>query len=348
MAISATLRTPSLPINALTCARYDAVGLESGMSRRNFFGIIGGAILAWPLTARAQPRLPIIGVLVPANPEPFWTKMREGLRELGYVEGKNVRFEFRTADGKPDLLNGLAEELVRLNVDLIVVWQTPAAFAARKATTALPIVMASVADPVGTGLVASLARPGGNITGFSGTTAELGAKILELIREMMPSARRAGLLVNATDPFSKIFVEQVERGGRTLGITIQPIIVDGADGFEAAIAAMARERADAVIVQPSLPHKTAVDLALKYRLPSISPSRFFTGAGGLISYSADQTEIYRSVAQYVDRILKGAKPSELPVLQPTRYELIINLKTANALGIVLPPTFVTRADEVIE
>jgi len=249
------------------------------MNRRQF--LVGGTVMAWPLAARAQPKPPLIGVLVPANPEPFWTKIRESLRELGYVEGKTVRFEFRTAEGKPNLLKELAEEIVRLNVDLIVVWQTPAAFAARNATTALPIVMASVADPVGTGLVASLARPGGNITGISGTTAELGAKILELIREMMPSAQRAGLLVNATDPFSKIFVEQVERGGRTLGITIQPVIVNGVDGFEAAIAAMARERADALIVQPSLPYKTAVDLALTYRLPSISPGRFFTGAGGL-------------------------------------------------------------------
>lgn len=317
------------------------------MKRRQF--IVGvGAVTAWPLALRAQPRLTTIGALVPANPEPFWTKVRDGLRELGYVEGKNVRFEFRTADGKPGLLNGLAEELVRLNVDLLLVWQTPAAFAAKKATTSLPIVMASVADPVGTGLVASLARPGGNITGLSGTTAELGAKILELIREMIPSAQRAGVLVNATDPFSRIFVEQIERGGLSLGMTVQPVVVDGVDGFDAAISAMAKERADAVIVQPSLPFKAAVDLALKYKLPTISPSQVFTGAGGLVSYSADQNELYRSVAQYVDRILKGAKPSELPVLQPTRYELIVNLKTANSLGIVLPPTFVARADKVIE
>lgn len=160
------------------------------MKRREFIAGFGVAS-AWPLALRAQPRLTTIGALVPANPEPFWTKVRDSLRELGYVEGKNVRFEFRTADGKPGLLNGLAEELVRLNVDLIVVWQTPAAFAARKATTSLPIVMASVADPVGTGLVASLARPGGNITGLSGTTAELGAKILELIREMIPPSAQA-------------------------------------------------------------------------------------------------------------------------------------------------------------
>ena len=274
--------------------------------------------------------------------------MQEGLRKLGYVEGKNVRFEFRSADGKPDRLDGLADELVRLNVDLIVVRLTPAAFAARKATTTLPIIMASVADPVGTGLVASLSRPGGNITGLSGTTAELGAKILELIREMMPTAQRAGVLVNATDPFSKTFVEQVERGGRSLGIAIQPHIVEGPAGFEVAIEAMVGERADAIIVQPSLPFKTAIDLALKHKLISICPFRSFSDAGGLMSYSANENDIYRNVAMYVDRVLKGAKPSELPVLQPTRYELVINLKTAEALGIVVPPAFLARADEVIE
>jgi putative ABC transport system substrate-binding protein len=301
-----------------------------------------------PSGASAQTRVPTIGVLVPANPEPFSTKMREGLRELGYVEGKNVRFEFRSADGKPDRLDGLADELVRLNVDLIVVRLTPAAFAARKATTTLPIVMASAADPVGTGLVASLSRPGGNITGLSGTTSELGAKILELIREMMPAAQRAGVLVNATDPFSKIFVEQVTRGGQSLGIAVQPHIVEGAAGFEAAIEAMVAERAEAIVVQPSLPFKTAIDLALKHKLISISPFRSFADAGGLMSYSANENDIYRNVAMYVDRILKGAKPSELPVLQPTRYELVINLKTAKSLGIAVPPALLARADEVIE
>jgi putative tryptophan/tyrosine transport system substrate-binding protein len=318
------------------------------MKRRRFFGVVGGAMLTWPCAVRAQARLPTIGVLVTGDPEPFWTRMQECLRELGYLDGKNVRFEFRSASGNPDLLNRLAEELVGLKVDLIVVRLTPAAFAARKATTTLPIVMASVADPVGAGLVASLSRPGGNITGLSGTTAELGAKILELIREMMPAAQRAGVLVNATDPFSKTFVEQVERGGQSLGIAIQPHIVEGAAGFEAAIEAMVRDRADAIIVQPSLPFKAAIDLALKHKLISISPIPAFADAGGLMSYSANQNDIYRNLAIYVDRVLKGTKPSELPVLQPTRYELVINLKTAKSLGIAVPPALLARADEVIE
>ena len=317
------------------------------MKRRAFIGLVGSAA-AWPLAVRGQHRLPTIGVLVTANPEPFWTRMQESLRELGYLEGKNVRFEFRNASGKQELLNGLAEELVRLNVDLIVVRLTPAAFAARKATTMLPIVMASVADPVGAGLVASLSRPGGNITGLSGTTAELGAKIIELIREMMPTAQRAGVLVNATDPFSKTFLEQVERGGQSLGIAIQPHIVEAEAGFEAAMEAMVRDRADAIIVQPSLPLKKAIDLALKHKLISISPIPAFSEAGGLMSYSANQSDIYRNLAIYIDRVLKGAKPSELPVLQPTRYELVINLKTAKSLGIAVPPALLARADEVIE
>ena len=317
------------------------------MKRRAFIGLVGSAA-AWPLAVRAQPRVPTIGVLVTADPEPFWARMRESLRELGYLDGKNIRFEFRSGSGRQDLLNGQAKELVGLNVDLIVVRLTPAAFAARNATTTLPIVMAAVADPVGAGLVASLSHPGGNITGLSGTTPELGAKILELMREMMPTAQRAGVLVNATDPFSKTFVEQVERGGRSLGIAIQPHIVEGVAGFEVAIEAMVRDRADAIIVQPSLPFKAAIELALEHKLISISPIPSFADAGGLMSYSANQNDIYRNLALYVDRILKGTKPSELPVLQPTRYELVINVKTAKSLGLTVPPSLLARADEVIE
>jgi putative tryptophan/tyrosine transport system substrate-binding protein len=318
------------------------------MRRRRFLGLLGGSVVAWPVAVRAQAKLPVIGVLLPVNPEPVSTWIREALRDVGYVDGKNVRFEIRNADGKPDLLNEQAEELVRLKVDLIIVLQTPAAFAARKATTSIPIVMAQVADPVGTGLVASLARPGGNITGISGTTAELGAKILELIREMSPSAQRVGVLVNANDPFTRIFAEQVERGGKTLGIGVQTVAVSGTDDFEPAIAAMVKERAEVLIVQPSLPVRKAIELALKYKLPSISPSRPFTNAGGLISYSADQSDTYRNMAMHVDRIMKGSKPSDLPVLQPTRYEMIINLKTARAIGFTIPQALLARADETVD
>jgi putative tryptophan/tyrosine transport system substrate-binding protein len=318
------------------------------MRRRASIGFLGGAA-AWPLAARAQQtKLARIGVLITANPEPFQTVFRQLLREQGLVEGQTVQFEFRSADGKAGLLPGLAEELVRLKVDILVVVQTPAAFAARQATSEIPIVMAGVADPVATGLIANLARPGGNITGVSGTTTELGAKMLELIRDMLPKTRRVAVLGNAPDPFTKAFIAQIELGGRMLGIAIQPLIVRAVDEYDSAFAAMIKERTDAVIVQPSLPRRAAIDLALKHRLPAVSPTRLFPGDGGLMSYSANLDEQYRLVASYIQRILKGAKPADLPVEQPTRFELIINRKTANALGIKIPNPLLVRADEVID
>jgi putative tryptophan/tyrosine transport system substrate-binding protein len=307
-----------------------------------------GAGVVWPLAARAQlSKPPRIGVLVPSNPEPFWTEFRAGLREHGYIEGQNITFEFRSADGKPNLLRALADELVRLKVDIIVASQTPAVTAARQATTEIPIVM-TAGDPVGTGLISSLARPGGNITGLSLTATETGAKTLELIRDVLPSTRRVAVLANAPDPFSRPFVEQIEQGGRALGIATQTIKVSSVEEFDAAFAAMDKERADAVIVQPSLPRKPALDLALKHRLPPIGGNRLFSEDGGLLSYSANQNDIFRRMAFYIDRILKGAKPADLPVEQPTRYELVINLKAAKALGITVPDTVLARADEVIE
>jgi putative ABC transport system substrate-binding protein len=321
------------------------------MRRRDFITLLGGAAAAWPLTARAQqPKLPRIGVLVTSDPEPFWRLFREGLRANGYIEGRNIQFEFRSAERKPDLLRVLAQELVRLKVDIIVASLTPAVIAARQATSEIPIVMVPAGDPVQTGLVSSLARPGGNITGLSSTTAELYVKTLELIREVLPSTRRVAVLANAAiaaDPFAKPFVEQIEEAGRTLGIAIQTIRVRGEEEFDAAFAAMDRERADAVMVQGSLPRKPALDLALKHSLPLMG-GQLLIQEGGLISYSANQNDMYRRAAYYIDRILKGVKPADLPVEQPTRFELVINLKTAKALGLTVPPTLLARADEVIE
>ena len=323
------------------------------MNRRNHvralaaLGLMPG-LSAWSIAARAQQRrLTRIGVLLPANPEPLFGLLRDALRERGYVEGESVQFTVRSAGGKPDLSRGLADELVRLPVDIIVVWQTPAAFAASQATTQIPIVMAMVADPVGSGLIASLARPGGNITGLSGTTAELGGKILQLIREALPATRRVAILANATDPFTKTFVAQIELAGQALGIATQAQVVRGVEDYEGAFAAMKKERADAVIVQPSLPRKPAIELALKQRLPAMSPSLYFTGEGGLMSYAANLDDSYRRTAHFVERILKGAKPAELPVEQPTRFALRINLITAKALGISIPQALLLRADEVI-
>ena len=319
------------------------------MRRRDFIAGIVGSAVAWSFAARAQqPKLPRIGILIPANPEPFWNEFQQGLREHGYIEGQTIQFEFRSAEGKPSLLRGLADELVRLKVDIIVASQTPAVIAARQATTEIPIVMAPAGDPVGTGLISSLARPGGNITGLSSTTAELGAKTLELIRDVLPYTRRVAVLANTVDPFSRPFSELIEDGGRTLGIAIQTIKVSRVEEFDAAFAAMDEERADAVIVQPSLPRKPALDLALKHRLPAIGASPLLSQEGGLMSYSGAQNDTYRRAAFYIDRILKGAQPADLPVEQPTRYELVINLKTAKALGITIPTTVLARADEVIE
>jgi putative ABC transport system substrate-binding protein len=319
------------------------------MRRRDFIAGIVGSALARSFAARAQqPKLPKIGILIPANPEPFWNEFQQGLREHDYIEGQTIQFEFRSAEGKPNLLRELADELVRLKVDIIVASQTPAVTAARQATTKIPIVMAPAGDPVGTGLISSLARPGGNITGLSATTAELGAKTLELIRDVLPSTRRVAVLANAVDPFSRHFSELIEDGGRTLGIAIQTIKVRRVEEFDAAFAAMDKERADAVIVQPSLPRKPTLDLALKHRLPAIGATSLLPREGGLMSYSGAQNDTYRRAAFYVDRILKGVKPADLPVEQPTRYELIVNLKTAKALGITIPTTVLARADEVIE
>jgi putative ABC transport system substrate-binding protein len=318
------------------------------MQRRQFITLAGGAA-AWPLAAWAQqPKLPRIGVLVPSDPEPFWSEFRAGLREQGYIEGQNIVLEFRNADGKADLLRGLADELIRLKVDLIVAHQTPAVTAARQATTAVPIVMAPAGDPVGTGLISGLARPGGNITGLSSAVAELGAKTLEIIHEVLPSARRIAVLANASSPLSGPFVELIENRGRALGIAIQTIRVRGVAEFDAAFAAMVNEQADAVIVQGSLPRKPALELALKHRLPSVGALPSFTREGGLMSYTGNQNDQYRRAAYYVDRILKGAKAADLPVEQPTRYELVVNLKTARALGIAIPAAMLGRADEVIE
>ncbi len=316
------------------------------MRRREFIGLVSGAA-AWPVVARGQPKRSKIGVLFPADPEPIWSLLREALRERGYAEGENIQFELRSADGKPNLLDGLAVDLVRLKVDVIVAAQTPAAQAAKQATTEIPIVM-SAADPVGTGLVTSLARPGGNITGMSSLPPELGGKLLELSRDLLPTTSRVAVLANASDPFTKRFIEEIDLGGRILGIAIQTIMIREASDLDAAFAAAAKGSANTVIVQPSLPRKPIIDQALKYRLPAISPTSFFPREGGLMSYSANLSETYRRIATYVDQILKGAKPADLPVELPTKFELVINMKTAKAIGLSVPSKLLVQADQVIE
>jgi ABC-type uncharacterized transport system substrate-binding protein len=321
------------------------------MRRREFIGLLGGAA-AVPFAAHAQePKTPTIGALVIGNinPEEFWREFRQGLRDLGYVEGQNIRFEFRSAEGHLDRLPELAAELVRLKVDVIVTWFTPTAVAAQQATHEIPIVMAETGDPVGTGLIASLPRPGGNVTGIASATAELAGKSVQLIRDMLPRARRVTALANAADPFSKPFLEQIKLGGEATGTTINSVRISSSEEFETAFASMDKDRPDAIIVQPSLPSKRAAKLALEHHVPAISVPRWFAEEdGGLMSYSAKYVDLFRKAAVYVDKILKGAQPADLPVEQPTRFELVINLKTARALGLTVPPTLLARADEVIE
>jgi len=323
--------------------------MAAHIRRREFIATLGSAA-AWPLGVRAQPKVPTIGALVIGNinPEQFWREFRQGLRDLGYVEGQNIRFEFRSAEGHLERLPELAAELVRLKVDIIVTWFTPTALAAKQATREIPIVMAETGDPIGTGLIASLARPGGNVTGMASVTAELAGKCVQLIRDMLPSARRVIALANVTDPFSKPFLEQIKLAGEVTGTTINAIGVSSNEEFETAFASMEKDRPDAVIVQPSLPTKRAAELALKYRVPAVSVPRWFAEQGGLMSYSARYVELFRKAAVYVDKILKGAQPADLPVEQPIHFELVINLKTARALGLEIPPTLLGRADEVIE
>jgi putative ABC transport system substrate-binding protein len=321
------------------------------VGRRELLAALGGAAVVWPLGTRAQqPKVATIGVLVIGNtdPEEFWRVFRQGLHDLGYVEGENIRFEFRSAEGQANRVPELAAELVRLNVDVIVTWFTPTTVAAKQATRQIPIVMADAGDPVGVGLVASLSRPGGNVTGIAGITAELSGKCIELIRNMIPAARRVTALANSTDPFSKPFLEQVQLGGEATGITINPVRISSGDEFEAAFAEMEKDPPDAVIVQPSLPSKRAAQLALEKRVPAVSVPRWFAEEGGLMSYSARFPDLYRKAAVYVDKILKGAKPADLPVEQPTIFELVINLKTAKALGLEVPPALLARADKIIE
>ena len=319
------------------------------MKRREFITLISGAAVVWPLAARAQhPRVPKIGVLVVGNPEPFWGQFREGLRDRGYIDGQSILVEFRSAEGKINLLPELAAELVRLKVDIIVASATPAVQAAKQATNEIPIVMAPSGDPVGTGLVASLARPGGNVTGLSSATAEIAGKSLEVIREMLPSARRVAVLANEPDPFTKPFLEQIQLAARTLGIEIQTIMVRAPEQLDAAFSQIDRARIAAVIVQPSLPRQRAADLALRHHLAAVCPTGGFGEMGGLMSYAGRPADTYRQAAVYVDKILKGAKPADLPVEQPTRFELVLNMKTAKALGIKVPNVILLRATKVIE
>ena len=315
-------------------------------------------VWSWRYEAQAQTpaRIYRIGILSAGNREATryqFGAFDAGLRELGYVEGKNVTLEYRFADGIFERLPALAAELVRLKPDVMLVHSTPGNLATKQATTEIPIIMVSVADPVGVGLVTNLARPGGNITGITNISAELAGKRLELLREIMPRVLRIAVIVNPNDPVAAPQIRNAEEAARSLGIQLQPVVhVRSAEDLEGAIAASIKGKAGAAIrmVDPlGTPlRKRTVELAAKHRLPIMYPFREDVEAGGLISYGTNLPDQYRRAATFVDKILKGAKPGELPVEQPTQFELVINLKTARALGIKIPQSILVRADKVIE
>jgi putative tryptophan/tyrosine transport system substrate-binding protein len=320
------------------------------LSRRHVLVLLsatfGGALSAYAAPAK----IPKIGVLIVAKPdqEPALREFRAALRNLGYFEGQNIFIEVQSAEGKRDRLPELAARLVRDKVDIIAAWMTPAVTAAKDATTEIPIVMLGAGDPVGTGLVASLARPGGNITGIAGVTAELAGKTIELLKEMLPSMRRAAALCNASDPFSQPFLKQIQLAGHTLGIEVAPIMAIKDHDVDSVFAAALEKRVDGVIVQPSLQLKHAAQMALRDHLPAASPSPTFAGLGGLLGYGGLSSEGSSRAALFVDKILKGRSPAELPVERPTRFDLVINLRTAKVLGITVPGSLLARADQVIE
>ena len=322
------------------------------MQRREFITLLGGAAAAWPLAAQAQTsKVARIGALYIglADAESFKKELQEGLREVGYVEGQSIAFEFRSAEGKLDRLPELAAELVRLRVDVIVALYVPCALAAKQATREIPIVIIA-ADPIETGIAPSLARPDGNITGVSLMSAASSAKNVELFRDMVPSVRRAGVLGNAANPvYAKAMLDEVLLASGSTGIEIRPVVmIGGPDELETAFTTMMRERVDALVVQGDLAIKPVAELAIKYRLPAASTTRAFVEIGGLMSFGADGPAAVRHGTKFVQRILQGRQPKDLPIEQPTKFELAINLKTAKTIGLTIPEAFLLRADALLE
>jgi putative tryptophan/tyrosine transport system substrate-binding protein len=321
--------------------------------RREFITFLGGAAAAWPLAARAQQthKIPKIGFLGLAPEYSGVESLRAGLRDLGYTEGANIIIEWRWADNVEQLPD-LTADLVRLNVDVIVAPSSTFVEAARKATRSIPIVFAVHADPVGLGHVASLARPDGNVTGLSMLLTELAAKGLEMMREAVPHATRIGVLWNPTTPSHLRALEAIDSAGKKLSVELRMIPAQTLEEFDGAFSTMDREATDALLVVASplivAQRVLLARLALDHRLPGMFPFKENVAAGGLISYGADRDDLYRRAATYVDKILKGAKPADLPIEQASKYQLVINLQTAKALGLEVPPTLLARADEVIE
>ncbi len=327
------------------------------MERRAFLGTLAGALLATPLAAEAQPaakvyRIAFLGPGSASSQHYRVEALRGGLRDLGYLEGKNIASEYRWAEGRFDRLSGLAAELVRLKVDIIVTGGTASTQAAMRATTTIPIVMVGTGDPLRAGLVASLDRPGGNVTGLTQLGAEVAGKRLQILKDAVPNVARVAFLWNRANASHVTYFEELQGAARGLGLTLQSVEVREPQEVERAFAGMMRERPDALIVTADSAHELRqawiVDFTAKRRLPAMYQLKEYVAAGGLMSYGTSITDQYRRAATYVDKILKGAKPADLPVEQPTKYEFVINLKTAKALGLTIPPSLLARADEVIQ
>ena len=326
------------------------------LSRREFITLLGGAAVAWPLAARAQqPAMSVIGFLDTRSPDTMGGRLnafRQGLKEAGYVEGENLTIVYRWAEGRYDRLPELAAELVRRQVTVIVATSTPSVLAARAATTTIPIVFFVAADPVQLGLVTSLSRPGGNLTGVVTLNVEVAAKRLELLRELVPAANIIALLVNPTDPNAETTLKSLRAAARDLGLQLHVLRASTEREIDDAFAVLSQLKAGGVVIGPDVFFNTRSEhlgaLASRHGVAAIYQYRAFALAGGLMSYSADIAESYRVVGGYTGRILKGGKPADLPVQQATKVELIINLKTAKTLGLTMPTALLVRADEVIE
>ena len=326
------------------------------MRRREFITLIGGAAILWPLAARAQQagKLPTIGYLgadTPSTGSQWAAAFVQRLRELGWIENRTVAIEYRWAEGRDERFTEIAAEFIRLKVDVILTYATPSSIAAKKATAVIPIVFAAAGDPVGTGLVASLARPGGNITGFSIQQTDLASKRLEMLREVLPGLRTVAILVDTGSPTSVLEMVEAQAAARTIGLAVVTSEVRRAEDVAPAFDAL-KGRADALYVCGSplmTTNRTRINtLALGMRLPTMHIFREYVEAGGLMSYGPNLPDLFRSAAAYVDKILRGAKPGDLPVEQPTKFDFIINITTAKALGLNVPQTMLSRADEVIE
>jgi ABC-type uncharacterized transport system substrate-binding protein len=326
------------------------------MRRREIITLLGGAAAAWPLVARAQQPLPVVGFLYSFSPDPVADRLRgfrQGLKDTGHVEGENVTVVYRWAENQVDQLPALAAELVRRQVSVIATGNSLSAFAAKAATTTIPIVFSVNEDPVNLGLVASLARPGGNLTGINFFTSELAAKRLELLRDLVPSATRVAVLVNPANPANtETTLRDVTTAARAMGLHIQVVRASTSREINAAFAGFGRERPDALFLAGdglfTNRRVQLVSLAARHAIPAAFASREIAVAGGLMSYGSNVADAWRQVGVYVGRILKGTKPADLPVTQANKFELVINAETARMLGLTVPPTLLATADEVIE